>query len=287
MDTISFQNPDLHLHSCYSDGSDTPEQLLEQVRKAGVDIFSLTDHDTYQGCGAVREILKEGDPFFIGGVEFSCKDFGGRYHILGYCYDVNKPSIREAVNTTHQVRINKAKNRLKFLAEVKGMTFTEEETRALLDYKNPGKPHFANFLVKKGYAADKTEAFAILAEYKGKEQILTPEEAIDAILLADGIPVLAHGIKADGSKNLSEEEITLRVSRLKEAGLMGLECYYSGYTPDQQEIMLRLAADYNLSVTAGSDYHGTNKAVPLGDTHSPDPERMARFYKTVARLLEE
>ena len=97
MKRITYQKPDLHMHSVYSDGTDTPELLLRNVRAAGLDIFALTDHDTAEGCDAVRALLQPDDPVFIGGVEFSCKDARGKYHMLGYCYDVKKPAIRETV----------------------------------------------------------------------------------------------------------------------------------------------------------------------------------------------
>ena len=129
------------------------------------------------------------------------------------------------------------------------------------------------------------EGFEAFSGCKDTEPTLSPEEAIDAIIQANGIPVLAHGILADGSKKLSEEEIAGRVVRLKAAGLRGLECYYSAFTPRQREIMLALAERYRLLVTAGSDYHGTNKTVSLGQTGGADPVRLQGFYEAVADLI--
>lgn len=280
-----YLHPDLHLHSSVSDGSDTPKELLEKVRAAGIDIFSLTDHDTYMGCSEIRENLREGDPTFVGGIELSCRDKFGKYHILGYCYNVDKPSIQEAAEVTHRARREKAENRFRFLEEKHHFAFTQAEKDAILQNENPGKPHFADLLLKKGYVRDLKEGFAILGQYHGVERRLTPEEAIDAIFLADGIPVLAHGILEDGSGLLTAEQMSERVARLKGYGLMGLECYYSSFTPEQTEIMLSLAARYHLLVTAGSDYHGKNKTVPLGASGDPDPKVMERFYRTVELLL--
>ena len=280
-----YLHPDLHLHSTISDGSDTPLELLEKVRAAGIDIFSLTDHDTYAGCQEIQDNLRDGDPSFIGGIELSCRDEFGKYHILGYCYNVNKPSIREAAEVTHNARRNKAKNRLDFLETVHHFIFEPHERDALLHNENPGKPHFVDLLLKKGYIRDKETGFAIMGEYHGTERKLTPEEAIDAIFRADGIPVLAHGILEDGSGLLTAEEISARVDRLKGFGLMGLECYYSSYTQAQTEIMLSLAEKYHMMATAGSDYHGKNKTVPLGASGNPDPAVMDRFYRAVEYLL--
>lgn len=281
-----YRHPDLHLHSSVSDGSDTPTELLEKVRASDIDIFSLTDHDAYIGCKEIQENLREGDPTFLGGIEFSCRDEFGKYHILGYCCDVNKPSIQEAAEVTHKARREKARNRFRFLEDAYHFVFSQEEKDALLQNKNPGKPHFVQLLLKNGYVNDKNEGFALMGKYRGTERRLTPEEAIDAIFRADGIPVLAHGILGDGSGLLTAEEISGRVSRLKSFGLMGLECYYSSYTPAQTEIMLSLADKYHMMATAGSDYHGKNKTVPLGASGNADPKVMERFYRSVEYLLQ-
>lgn len=281
----NFKNPDLHMHSIYSDGTDTPAALLKKVKAAGIDLFSLTDHDSCDGCAEMQKVLQPDDPAFIYGVEFSCRDNKGKYHILGYGYDPEKSSILEAVQITHSARMDKAKNRLRFLEENYGFAFSEEEQNEFLALENPGKPHLAKMMLARGYVSDKAEAFRILGGYHGKERYLSPEEAIDAILFADGIPVLAHGILADGSKVLTEEATEERISRLKANGLMGLECYYSGFTELQKSSMLKFAEIYNLFVTAGSDYHGANKTVKLGNTNQPSPEVMQRFYKALSRLL--
>lgn len=278
----TFCAPDLHIHSVYSDGTDTPATLLQSVRAAGLDIFALTDHDTAEGCAAVRALLAPGDPAFVDGIEFSCRDGWGKYHVLGYGFDAEKPSIRAAADFAHQVRILKMQNRFAYLAERFGFTFTDEERARLLALKNPGKPHFAAMLLEKGYVKTKMEGFEAFSGYRDTEPTLAPEDAIEAILRAGGIPVLAHGVLADGSAVLAEAEIAGRVARFKAAGLMGVECYYSTFTPRQREIMLALAERHGLLVTAGSDYHGTNKAVRLGETGCAEPERLRGFYEAVA-----
>ena len=285
MKPIVFKNPDLHIHSVYSDGTDTPASLLRSVRAAGLDIFALTDHDTAEGCAAVRALLAPGDAAFVEGVEFSCRDEQGKYHVLGYGFDAEKPSLREATDFAHHIRILKMQNRFAYLSERYGFTFTEEERAQLLALKNPGKPHFAAMLLKKGYVKTKMEGFEVFSGYRDTEPLLTPEDAIDAILRAGGIPVLAHGILADGSQNLSREEVADRVSRLRAAGLMGLECYYWSFTDRQRSIMLTLADRHGLLVTAGSDYHGTNKPVRLGQTGGADPARLRGFYEAISDRL--
>ena len=279
-----YQNPDLHMHSTFSDGSDTPEALLAAVRAAGLDVFALTDHDSVAGCLEMQALIAPDDPHFITGVELSCEENGRGCHILGYGCDVSKPSICNALWFTRNERQKKAHNRFAFLAEHCGITFPEEEVNAVLGLYNPGKPHIARLMVKHGYVAAMKDAFPILNLYEGREKKLTPAEGIDAILRADGIPVLAHGILGEGDETLAPEDIADRVRTLKKAGLMGLEAYYSTYTDEQEAVMLALAEENNLLVTAGSDYHGTNKTIALGQTRCPDPARMERFYKMIEFL---
>ena len=88
---------DLHMHSTVSDGTDTPEELLARVQEAGIELFALTDHDALKGCDMIRKARKPGDPQFLNGVEFSCRDELGKYHILGYGYDPDSPSILNVV----------------------------------------------------------------------------------------------------------------------------------------------------------------------------------------------
>lgn len=283
---MSYLHPDLHLHSTASDGTDTPLELLDKIRKSDIDIFSLTDHDTYKGCKEIWDNLKEGDPLFISGIELSCRDELGKYHILGYCFDLTKQSIIDAADYTHNARRAKAEKRFNFLEELHGFEFSQQEKDELMSNENPGKPHFVDLLLKKGYVADKTAGFTLMDGLHIKDKKLTPEEAIDIILKADGIPVLAHGILEDGSGLLTEEQMSERVKRLKDFGLMGLECYYSSYTPEQTEIMLKMANEYNMLITAGSDYHGSKKTVPLGASGNPEAENMERFYKTVKLHLK-
>lgn len=271
------------MHSVYSDGTDTPQSLLHHVRQAGLDLFALTDHDTAEGCAEVQKLLRPGDPQFLWGIEFSCQDGRGKYHVLGYCYDPQSKDMRDAVDLAHRIRLKKTVNRFAFLKEQFGFTFSDGERASLLALPNPGRPHFAELLLKKGYVATKYDGFAVFETYHGREPMLSPERAIEAIRRAGGLPVLAHGILADGSKNLSVQEIEERVARFKHAGLMGLEGYYSSFTPEQTEIMLTLAKKYDLFVTAGSDYHGASKSVQLGQTNNPDLTLLRGFYAAIKK----
>ena len=276
---------DLHMHSTFSDGTDTPAELLKNVREAGIGLFSLTDHDAILGCAELCGSIGPDGPSFLTGVEFSCKDEEGKYHILGYAYDPDSEAIRSVVELGHGYRIKKMNVRLEYLLEHFGFRFPEDEIRALYALPNPGKPHLGNIMVRLGYAQSKEQAIKdfINKVRVSKEDYVRPEEAIRGILGAGGIPVLAHPCYGDGDQLILGEELEERVGRLVGFGLLGLEGYYSGFTSLLTDQVLSIAAKKDLYVTAGSDYHGKNKLIPLADTgldgEDELPEGLLRFLR--------
>lgn len=279
-------NMDFHMHSTVSDGTDRPEELVGKVREAGIDLFALTDHDAIKGYGMIQMVRREGDPGLLSGVEFSCRDEEGKYHILGYGFDPSHASINQVVDAGHHLRMRKVRTRLEHLETAFGFTFPEEEIHALLALDNPGKPHIGNLMVKFGYAESKEQA---IHEFINQAYIpsayIRPEEAIRGILLAGGIPVLAHPPFGSGEELIIGEELDRRVKRLMDYGLRGIEGFYSGFTPKLRGEALALAAKYGLLVTAGSDYHGKNKLVRLGNTKLDSsremPEGLQRFLEEI------
>lgn len=280
---------DLHMHTTVSDGTDTPAGILSRVKDAGIGIFSVTDHDAIKCSQILPGLLGEADPQFIPGVEFSCKDELGKYHILGYGYDPEGAGIRETVARGHRLRMEKFHERLRFLQKEFGFEFPEAELAGLLALDNPGKPHLGNLMVKLGYAESKEraiEAYINKARTRGPSY-LRPEEAIRGILASGGVPVLAHPCYGSGDQLILGEELEQRVLRLMDFGLQGLEAFYSGFSNKLRCQVLDLARRYELFVTAGSDYHGSNKLVMPGDTGlTPEqdwPEGLERFLQEVCR----
>ena len=285
-----MENPrkiDLHMHSNVSDGTDTPEQLLEHVRETGLEVFALTDHDAAKGCAAVRSLLRDGDPVFINGAEFSCRDEYGKYHIIGYGFDLDAPGINRLIGTGHAIRMKKVSARIERLKEEFGFDFSDEDKAELMASENPGKPHIANLMVKYGYTETKETAMRdFLNIIRLRSEYIRPEIAIEEIIKSGGIPVLAHPFYGSGDELILGEEMEERLCRLKEMGLRGVEAFYSGFTDKLSRNMLSLAERYGLYVTAGSDYHGKNKMVALGDTgpeRAQDPEGLTRFLCDVRK----
>lgn len=276
---------DLHMHSAVSDGTDKPEEILSKVKAAGIGLFSLTDHDAIEGAEVVKEKRGPEDPLFISGVEFSCRDIYGKYHILGYGYDSSAPAINALVKSGHSSRILKLERRLEALRDQFGFQFRDEDVSGLFANNNPGKPHLANLMVKYGYAANKEQAFsAYLNRLKIKNMHFHPEEAISAILESGGIPVLAHPSYGSGDELILGNDLENRLKRLIAFGVQGVEGFYSTFTLQMQDECLGLAEKYDLYVTAGSDYHGKNKMIILGDNNLPDAQKAPRGLQ---RFLED
>lgn len=275
---------DLHMHSTVSDGTDTLAKLLQKVREAGIRVFSVTDHDAVKSGRIIQGLLKRGDPVFIPGAEFSCKDENGKYHILGYGFDPENAEINALVDYAHALRMKKVGARLDFLRSEFGFDFPKEEIDRLLSLDNPGKPHIGNLMVKYGYAESKKEAIDRFIDKKRfKSEYLSPGEAISSILASGGIPVLAHPFYGSGDELIVGEEMEIRLQHLIAYGLKGIEAFYSGFSDKLRKDALLLADRYDLLVTAGSDYHGENKMVRLGDTglsaEMGQPPRLKKFLR--------
>ena len=280
---------DLHMHTTISDGTYAPEEIPALVRAAGLTLFSVTDHDAISGCEIIAGQREKDDPAFVFGVEFSCRDEEGKYHILGYGYDPGTEPVRAAVERGHALRMTKLEARLAFIKDRFGFTFPEEEIAELRAMANPGKPHIGNLMVRHGYAESRGEAIGkYLNQLQMKTEYIRPEEAIAGILGSGGIPVLAHPSYGDGDQLIMGGDMDRRIRKLRDFGLQGLEGFYSGFTAMIRREVLAFAEKYEMYVTAGSDWHGSNKLIALGDTglgeESAWPEGLRRFLREVRRV---
>ena len=283
---IDLLKTDLHMHSRVSDGTDMPPEILSHVKEAGIELFSLTDHDALKGCMEIRSLLTAESPAFMTGVEFSCRDEQGQYHILGYGYGPEEAGVNRVVSLGHSYRMNKVYGRIQFLKERLGVVFPQEELDRLFHLDNPGKPHIGNLMVKYGYAETREQAIKeFIDRVHFHSEYVRPEEAIRGILESHGIPVLAHPSYGSGDQLIVGKDMYERLMKLTEFGLQGVEAYYSGFTPRLRREMLGFADQFGLYVTAGSDYHGTNKMIDLMETGLETaehvPERLQMFYDAV------
>lgn len=280
---------DLHMHTTASDGTDAPEEIIRRVKEAGISLFSVTDHDSVKSAGIILRNLHEDDPRFITGVEFSCRDEQGKYHILGYGYRPLSRAVRKTADKAHALREKKVRARLEFIDREFGFSFSDSDVNKLLSADNPGKPHIANLMIKYGYAESREQAIRqYLNRFSVESEYIRPEEAVSAIRKGGGVPVLAHPAYGSGEEIILGEAMTSRLSRLTDMGLEGIEAYYSGFTEKIRSEMLALAERFGLYVTAGSDYHGSNKLVMLGDTGLEKSQQLPEgLKKFIARVIPE
>lgn len=255
---------DLHVHSNISDGSDSVDDLLRKIFETGIKIFALTDHDTVAGLKLMRDILPDGVQF-IPAIELTCEAGGIECHILGYNCDYNNKNLLALIEKGKLLRRNKLEKRIQYLEDNWNIVLTKEERDWLYSRKSVVKTHLANVLVKRGLASDNISAMKkYLDSCKTEASKFNTQEAINTLLLAGAIPVWAHPLGGEGEVHISEEKFLQQLDVMKMYGIKGLECYYSRYNTDEISFLVNCAKKHNLLISGGSDYHGTNKDIPLG-----------------------
>ena len=258
-----MQYIDLHVHSDCSDGTFSPEELVQLALDNELVAFSLTDHDTVDGVGRALAAAENRPISVIPGVELSCEyvvspEKKKEIHILGYNIDYTLPELREALVRVAEERDNR--NR-KMCENLHGAGFpidyealTERFGSTILT-----RAHFARFLLEQGAIPSIDAAFKkILAEdgpYFVPRRYLTPEEGISLIKKAGGKPVLAHPLLYKFSVTQLHDLIT----ELKGYGLVGIEAMYSRNRGNDEAFVRKLARDFDLFITGGTDFHGANK----------------------------
>ncbi len=252
---------DLHMHTKVSDGTDTIPELLKKIQTLGITTFAITDHDAIDGALEMERIVPAGIKF-IKGVELSCKTEVAKCHILGYNYDPNHAAFRNFVEEANDVRMNKTERRWKYLTKELGFAFTEEEKAELFMKKSPGKPAFAELIQKHLPPVQPGEEPVDI--YKTYFKNLPGGRvdgiaAIKAIKAAGGVVAWAHPLGGVREKRLTENEFHDQLELLCNAGIDGLECYYSEYTMEEVEALRLAAGEKGLLISGGSDYHGTGK----------------------------
>jgi predicted metal-dependent phosphoesterase TrpH len=256
---------DLHTHSNASDGTLPPEEVVRLAKERGLRAIALTDHDTIDGLAEAEAAGKQAGLEVIPGVEISARHPGGSMHILGYFLEYEDRLLAERLEVLKQARKDRNPQIIAKLNGL-GIPMTMETVERISGRGQMGRPHIARALYEGGYVRNIQEAFDIFLGNQGKAYVskfrFPPEEAIEMIREAKGVPVLSHPF----TLNLrNSEDLRERLQELKGLGLAGIEVYYPEHSPEQEALYLSLARELGLLITGGSDFHGDNKPeVELG-----------------------
>lgn len=246
---------DLHMHSIFSDGTHTPEELIELAVDAGLSAAALTDHDTVRGVSRFLKAARQNGLFAFSGVEVSTSFAPGELHMLGYGLDHRDSVLATQLDWIRRARQSRNEEVLHKLHKL-GMPLRWSEIEACAGGDVIGRPHFAQAMVHRGYVRNTKEAFRRYltrgAPAYAKRRTLTPADAIEVIGGAGGLAIMAHPFTVD----LNRSELRDLLRDLADAGLAGVEVYYPQHTPDQMRAYLAICSELDLIPTGGTDFHG-------------------------------
>jgi predicted metal-dependent phosphoesterase TrpH len=260
---------DLHIHTDLSDGTDTIPQLVQKVVDGGINVFTVTDHDNIIGNRIIDEkflpLLAEKKINFLHGVELSTDFFGDYMHLLVFGFDLDNPVLAKIMDQINSLRLKRIEMRLDFLEKEFNIYFTDEEKTWLYSQNNPAKMHIAYILIQKGLAHDIGTAFDKYLYHKFPKTKLDGRMVAKELSDAGLVVGIAHPLGGNKERRLSAVEFEEKVKVMKDYGIRFLECYYSLYNEEERELIKSVADKYEMKLSGGSDYHGSNKTVELGD----------------------
>lgn len=240
---------DLHLHSNFSDGRYTVEEVINKAASKGLKVISITDHDTIDGVELANTISKEKGIKNIPGVEVSSEIEGQEIHILGYFIDIYNSDLKYYLYQFKMERLERAKRILSRLKKI-GINLTIEEVIQFSESKPITRPHIAFALIKKKIVSNYYEAFQkYLGDYSQtyeKKHHSSPETVIELIRSCSGLSFLAHPY------NLSDGQL-MQIVKL---GIDGIEISHPTIKKNRKNFLHKLAVEHSLLESGGSDFHG-------------------------------
>jgi predicted metal-dependent phosphoesterase TrpH len=248
---------DLHLHTYFSDGTFSPEELVGHGHRLGFAALALTDHDSVEGCVRMTAACTAAGIDFIPGTELTAEHNDTEIHLLGYYVDTENQTLLTKIARFQSVRQNRIHEMVARLNSLK-VPLKVESVFELANCKSPGRPHVARALVKAGLVGNLDEAFERFLKKNRPAWVpkakMSALEAIELIHQAGGLAVMAHP-----GLNRTDDVIPVLV----EAGLDGLECFHTKHSTVLSERYLEMADKFHLLITGGSDCHGFSKGKPL------------------------
>ena len=255
---------DLHTHTCKSDGSYTPTELVDYAIEKDLAAIAITDHDSIEGLNEAlshaKALKEKGLPTgeVVTGIEFSTKYGEQDVHVVGLYIAYDSPSFQKALENFVDSRTTRNEKMCQNLQGA-GIDITYDKLRARYPDSVITRAHYASYLLEEGYVKSRQDAFAQYlgdhTKYFVPREKVTPVQAVELILHAGGIPILAH----PPLYHMGNDRLDALTASLKAAGLMGIETFYSTYTNQDIRDMRRLAVKYDLLLSGGSDFHGENK----------------------------
>ncbi len=257
---------DLHAHTVHSDGTFTPTELVDEAARIGLSALAVTDHDTTTALEEAHARGTETGVEIIDGCEISTSIPTGIVHILTYGFDLSSAPLQALLE---RVRVSRDERNAAMLEKLEALRLplSHEDVARFAHGRIVARPHFARAMVEAGYVDDVRQAFKHYLHDGGPAYVVadmpSPEEAIQAAVVAGGVCVLAHPkqLKLGGMGKYRDV-----VGRFRDAGLVGLEVDHPTQNEKDRERFRRLARDLDLVSTGGSDFHGAAKPhIRLGE----------------------
>jgi len=259
---------DFHVHTTASDGRLTPTEIVELAVKRGIEILAITDHDSTEGIVEALAAAERHPGFtLVPGIEMSTDIPGDEIHVLGHFLDYKDDEFQRTLTMLRGARRDRGRKMVEKL-HAQGIDIPWERVEELADGGAVGRPHVAQTLIEKGYVSTFQEAFDRYIGRNGPAYVdrvkLTPVEAIEILVRAGALAVLAHPASLSNIDELLE--------RFKGAGMVGMEVYYQDYSRDTCARLAAAADRHGLLKLGGSDYHGlgTERERLPGDIPLPD-----------------
>ncbi|HPF17500.1 MAG TPA: PHP domain-containing protein [Thermotogota bacterium] len=250
---------DLHLHTTYSDGEQSPEGLLKILKANQVTHFALTDHDNMAPFDDIKRAALEAGMHVVPGIEISSVYKDVEVHILGYCFDWRFPLLRSFIEERLVLRKERALLIIERLQN-KGYLFSAEDFEKLMNRRYVGRPQIAQLLFEYGYVSDPKEAFteAFIGDTSCKAityQLKTVEEALTIIKQAGGLAFLAHPGLFSSESNQADGMNKYDLMRFVEMGINGIEVFHPRHSKSQIQRYISFIANHQLLLSMGTDYH--------------------------------
>ncbi len=250
---------DLHIHTLYSDGVFSPEKIVDTAIDVGLQVIALTDHDNVLSYPVAKEYLKQTDREdkleIIRGIEVNTLYKNYEVHILGYFMDVENSDFQSMLKSQQQARVKQTKEIISLLSKKEGIKIKFDDIKKqVAEGGSIGRPHIAKAITNAGGTSNVMEAYSKYIHDESpvyvQRKTVSPQDAVEVIYDAGGIPVIAHPHDIDIAEKLIKE--------LMQYGLRGIEAYHRKHSPACVEYFSSMAEELGLIVTGGSDFHCPN-----------------------------